>query len=66
MTDMGHPRQRSQEVIRVDQGDFKSTLATQRTNGRDGGPIARSVQADFKKSHIPLEEWLRSRTWYEP
>ena len=63
--------------VRIDKGNPNNSQPSQQVDhivvikdgnviGRDGRPIQGSIKSNASSAHIPLEEWLKWRTWYEP
>lgn len=63
--------------VRIDKGNPNNSQPTQQVDhvlvrkdgkviGKDGRPIDGSVKDSAVEAHIPLQEWLRWRKWYEP
>lgn len=72
--DPDHPDANS---IRIDKGNPNNSQPSQQVDhvivrkdgkviGRDGRPIQGSIKNNAVNVHIPLQEWLRWRKWYEP
>ena len=64
-------------IVRIDKGNPNNSQPSQQVDhivvikdgnviGRDGRPIQGSIKNNASSARIPLEEWLKWRTWYEP
>ncbi|KYC39214.1 hypothetical protein WA1_31195 [Scytonema hofmannii PCC 7110] len=63
--------------VRIDEGNPNNSHLSQQVDhvvvrrngqviGRNGQPIAGSIKTNPTEAHIPLNEWLQWKTWYEP
>lgn len=63
--------------VRIDQGNPNNSQIYQQVDhvvinsggkviGRDGKPISGSIADNGRAAHIPLDEWLKWRTWNKP